>query len=79
MPIAGSLTFHELAMIIAGGATIISIILSFYLAWRHALNYTKPREQRQYVHTSPRFARPALCAHCLASRERGASPGKHHC
>ena len=49
MPIAGSLTFHELAMIIAGGATIISIILSFYLAWRHALNYTKPSEQRQYV------------------------------
>ncbi|KAI2624279.1 DUF300-domain-containing protein [Hypoxylon sp. NC1633] len=47
--IAGPLTFHQLALIIAGAATIISYIASFYLMWRHALNYTKPFEQRHII------------------------------
>ncbi|KAI1821877.1 organic solute transporter Ostalpha-domain-containing protein [Xylaria intraflava] len=47
--IAGNLTFHQLALIIAGGATIISYILSFYLMFQHALNYTKPAEQRHII------------------------------
>ncbi|OTB19893.1 hypothetical protein K445DRAFT_345053 [Daldinia sp. EC12] len=47
--IAGPLTFHELALIIAGGATIVAYIVSFYLMWQHALNYTKPREQRHII------------------------------
>lgn len=45
--IVGSLTFHKLALIIAGASTIVAIILSFYLIWMHALHYTKPREQKQ--------------------------------
>ncbi|KAJ2903762.1 hypothetical protein MKZ38_009414 [Zalerion maritima] len=56
--IVGSLTFHELALIIGGACTIIAILLSFYLMWMHALNYTKPREQRQYVWTHPDPALP---------------------
>ncbi|OTA63750.1 DUF300-domain-containing protein [Hypoxylon sp. EC38] len=47
--IVGPLTFHELALIIAGAATIFSYIASFYLMWRHAINYTKPREQRHII------------------------------
>jgi hypothetical protein len=45
--IVGSLTFHQLALIIAGGSAIVAILLSFYLIWMHALHYTKPREQKQ--------------------------------
>ncbi|KAI6087131.1 DUF300-domain-containing protein [Hypoxylon rubiginosum] len=47
--IAGPLTFHQLALIIAGASTIVAYIASFYLMWRHALNYTKPREQRHII------------------------------
>ncbi|OTB03367.1 hypothetical protein M426DRAFT_60654 [Hypoxylon sp. CI-4A] len=47
--IAGPLTFHELALIIAGASTIAAYISSFYLMSKHALNYTKPREQRHII------------------------------
>ncbi|KAI4870402.1 DUF300-domain-containing protein [Hypoxylon rubiginosum] len=47
--IAGPLTFHQLALIIAGAATVVAYIASFYLMWRHAVNYTKPREQRHII------------------------------
>lgn len=47
--IAGPLTFHQLALIIAGAATIVAYVTSFYLMWQHALNYTKPREQRHII------------------------------
>ncbi|KAI1268894.1 organic solute transporter Ostalpha-domain-containing protein [Xylariaceae sp. FL1019] len=46
---AGDLTFHQLALIIAGGATIVAIAVSVYLMWQHALNYTKPREQKHII------------------------------
>ncbi|KAI0387654.1 DUF300-domain-containing protein [Hypomontagnella monticulosa] len=47
--IAGSLTFHQLALIIAGSSTVIAYVASFYLMWQHALNYTKPFEQRHII------------------------------
>ncbi|KAI0506845.1 organic solute transporter Ostalpha-domain-containing protein [Xylaria bambusicola] len=47
--LVGDLNFHQLALIIAGGSTIIAYIVSFYLMWQHALNYTKPREQRHII------------------------------
>ncbi|KAI1105829.1 DUF300-domain-containing protein [Jackrogersella minutella] len=47
--IAGPLTFHQLALIIAGASTIIAYVMSFYLMWRHAVNYTKPLEQRHIL------------------------------
>ncbi|KAH8167809.1 hypothetical protein CIB48_g419 [Xylaria polymorpha] len=47
--IAGNFTFHQLALIIAGGSTIVAYIVSFYLMWQHALNYTKPREQKHII------------------------------
>lgn len=45
--IAGPLTFHQLALIIAAAGTLVAIVLSLYLIWMHALHYTKPREQKQ--------------------------------
>ncbi|KAI1352288.1 DUF300-domain-containing protein [Xylaria sp. FL0043] len=47
--LAGNFTFHQLALIIAGGSTIVAYIVSFYLMWQHALNYTKPREQKHII------------------------------
>ncbi|KAI0132565.1 organic solute transporter Ostalpha-domain-containing protein [Xylariales sp. AK1849] len=47
--IAGPFTFHQLALIIAGASAVIAIVTSFYLMWRHALNYTKPREQKHII------------------------------
>ncbi|KAK6199047.1 Cell wall integrity and stress response component 4 [Pestalotiopsis sp. IQ-011] len=47
--IAGPFTFHQLALIIAGGCAAIAILTSFYLMWRHATNYTKPREQKHVI------------------------------
>ncbi|KFY62884.1 hypothetical protein V496_04339 [Pseudogymnoascus sp. VKM F-4515 (FW-2607)] len=49
LPIAGSLNFHELGLIICGGCTILAILISAYSIWMHALNYTKPREQRHII------------------------------
>lgn len=48
--IVGRLNFHDLARIVAAGCTLIAVVLSLYLVSQHARNYTKPREQRQYVH-----------------------------
>ncbi|KAH8884808.1 putative DUF300 domain protein, partial [Thozetella sp. PMI_491] len=49
IPIAGSLTFHQLALIIAGGSTAVAILMSLYLIFRHATHYTKPREQKHII------------------------------
>jgi heme/copper-type cytochrome/quinol oxidase subunit 2 len=46
--IAGPLTFHQLALIIAAASTLFAIVMSFYLIFQHGRNYTKPREQKQY-------------------------------
>lgn len=51
--VVGNFTFHQLAIIIGGACTLIAIVLSFYLIWMHALHYTKPREQKQYVPHQP--------------------------
>jgi hypothetical protein len=53
LPIAGSLNFHKLGLIIAGGCSVVAIVISFYSIFMHASHYTKPREQRQYVTTFP--------------------------
>ncbi|KAK8052017.1 hypothetical protein PG993_003402 [Apiospora rasikravindrae] len=42
-------TFHRLAIIVGGGCAVIAILTSFYLVWMHALNYTKPQEQKQII------------------------------
>jgi len=49
VPIAGSLTFHQLGLIIAAACSLFAILTSFYLIFMHATHYTKPYEQRQYV------------------------------
>ncbi|KAM3542307.1 hypothetical protein ARSEF1564_004755 [Beauveria bassiana] len=47
--LVGGLIFHELARIIGAACTLIAVLLSMYLAWMHALHYTKPREQRYII------------------------------
>src|SRR5258705_8902224 len=49
VPVVGTMTFHNLGLIIAAGCTLIAILLSFYLMWMHALHYTNPSQQRQYA------------------------------
>ncbi|KAJ4416231.1 hypothetical protein N0V85_002355, partial [Neurospora sp. IMI 360204] len=48
-PIAGPLTFHSLALIIAAASTLVAIFTSFYLIMRHATNYTVPEQQKQII------------------------------
>ncbi|KAI1323196.1 organic solute transporter Ostalpha-domain-containing protein [Xylariaceae sp. FL0255] len=49
VPIVHNLTFHQLTLIIGGATTIFAIIVSFYLIFQHATNYTRPREQRHII------------------------------
>ncbi|KAH7159817.1 organic solute transporter Ostalpha-domain-containing protein [Dactylonectria estremocensis] len=47
--IVGNFTFAELARIIGSASTGIAVLVSLYLIWRHATNYTKPLEQRHII------------------------------
>ncbi|KAI1434669.1 organic solute transporter Ostalpha-domain-containing protein [Xylaria sp. CBS 124048] len=47
--LVGDFTFHALALVIAASTTAFACIMSFYLIWQHALNYTKPSEQRHII------------------------------
>lgn len=49
----GSLTFHGFSVGLAGCFTLAAGLLSFYLMFRHATNYTCPGEQRLYYSNSP--------------------------
>ncbi|PHH89079.1 hypothetical protein CDD83_6689 [Cordyceps sp. RAO-2017] len=44
--IVWSLTFHDLACIIAAGSTLLAVVITLYHIWTHALNYSHPLEQR---------------------------------
>jgi hypothetical protein len=46
IPIAGPYTFHDLALMISATTALLAMFISFYLIWMHALNYTKPDEQK---------------------------------
>lgn len=43
---AGPFTFHEVALMVSAATALLSMFISFYLIWMHALNYTKPEEQK---------------------------------
>ncbi|KAG6002024.1 hypothetical protein E4U21_003566 [Claviceps maximensis] len=45
----GPLDFHDLARVIGASCALIATVLSLYLVWMHALNYTQPREQRYII------------------------------
>ncbi|KAK1752136.1 organic solute transporter Ostalpha-domain-containing protein [Echria macrotheca] len=47
--LVGQLTFHDLAIIIAAGSTLIAILLSFFLIMMHATHYTVPRQQKHII------------------------------
>lgn len=47
--LVADLTFHELGIVVSAATALIAILLSLYLMWMHAVHYTKPYEQRQYV------------------------------
>ncbi|KAH8648480.1 organic solute transporter Ostalpha-domain-containing protein [Xylariales sp. PMI_506] len=47
--VAGHLTFHQLALLLSGVSLIIALTGSIHLMFRHAINYTKPREQKHII------------------------------
>ncbi|KAI5467643.1 organic solute transporter Ostalpha-domain-containing protein [Mariannaea sp. PMI_226] len=47
--IIGNFTFNQTARILGGISTAVAVLVSVYLIFRHALSYTKPREQRQII------------------------------
>ncbi|KAL2281529.1 hypothetical protein FJTKL_11459 [Diaporthe vaccinii] len=49
IPMAGPFTFHELALMVSAATALLSMFISFYLIWMHALNYTKPEEQKYII------------------------------
>ncbi|KAG9230642.1 organic solute transporter Ostalpha-domain-containing protein [Amylocarpus encephaloides] len=64
-PIVGDWTFHSLGLVIAPSFTLIAILISFYLIFMHAINYTKPYEQRHIIRILfmiPVYATSALLA-----------------
>lgn len=49
-PLPGSSpTLHQIFMIVAGGATLINIVITSYLIQGHVRHWTKPNEQKQCV------------------------------
>lgn len=48
-PIVGRLTFHSLAMIVAGAAALFAGLAAIILILRHATHFSNPPEQKQYV------------------------------
>ncbi|KUJ09035.1 DUF300-domain-containing protein [Mollisia scopiformis] len=49
VPFIGSMSFHQVAVIIAGACTIISCLICFFLIFRHATRYAVPKEQKQVI------------------------------
>lgn len=43
------LEFHHFGLILSALFGLISVLMSFYLIWRHCTHYLKPWEQRQWV------------------------------
>ncbi|KAF8861564.1 hypothetical protein BDZ45DRAFT_740340 [Acephala macrosclerotiorum] len=46
---AGSLSFHQVAVLISAACTVISCLLCFFLIFRHATRYAVPKEQKQII------------------------------
>ena len=49
IPIVGSLTFHQLSMIISGAAAIFSCLIALFLTIRQATHFSNPIEQKQIL------------------------------
>jgi len=48
-PIAGSLTFHHMMILISSATLGITILSTIYASWAHLHRYTIPQEQRQIL------------------------------
>ncbi|KZF22804.1 DUF300-domain-containing protein [Xylona heveae TC161] len=48
-PVWHSLTFHHFGLILSAIFALISVIVSFYLIFKHATNYLRPYEQRHII------------------------------
>ncbi|KAK5127961.1 hypothetical protein LTR85_005078 [Meristemomyces frigidus] len=48
-PLVGSLTFHQLMILISAACLGLTVISSVLLSWRHLHSYTAPQEQRQIL------------------------------
>ena len=48
VPFVGSLSFHKVAVIVAGAFTTFSCLLCLFLIFRHATHFAIPKEQKQW-------------------------------
>lgn len=49
VPLVGSMTFHTLAIVLAGAFSAATLTLSFFHVSQHANHYTCPIQQRQII------------------------------
>ncbi|TVY14449.1 Transmembrane protein, partial [Lachnellula arida] len=49
IPIIGSLSFHDLCVIISGSCMAFVCLVSFFLIMRHATHFSLPKEQKQVI------------------------------
>ncbi|OKL57748.1 hypothetical protein UA08_07106 [Talaromyces atroroseus] len=59
------LTFHQLGLILCAAFSLVGIVSSFFLAFMHAIHYSKPREQRHIMRIL--FMVPIYCAESFLS------------
>ena len=50
--IVGSLTWHDIWIIVAGATALFSVLIAVFLIFGHACHFSNPKEQKQFVLTS---------------------------
>jgi predicted membrane chloride channel (bestrophin family) len=48
-PLFASVKFHHVGLVISAVFALISVIVAFFLIFKHATHYSKPWEQKQYL------------------------------
>lgn len=43
------ITFHHLGLILSAAAGLIAVLIAGFMIFQHALHYSRPGEQKQYV------------------------------
>lgn len=48
-PLFAKVTFHHVGLVISAVFSLISVVVAFFLIFKHATHYSKPWEQKQYA------------------------------
>jgi predicted membrane chloride channel (bestrophin family) len=46
-PLFGEVTFHHVGLVVSAVFALISVVVAFFLVYKHATHYSKPWEQKQ--------------------------------